>query len=129
METFYKEIYVVNVLKCNTFKHWKKIKIGNRVTFEVYAADDKNISKDVDIDKDLIRVILTHDEDEVLKEKPTIGMLSEEEGKLMKDIIKNKWKDFFEGTICKIDEKAQYDQRISLAVYIKPNKDCHTLKK
>lgn len=119
METFYKESYVINTLKCNTFKHWEKIKIGGQVSFEVYGADDNNFSKDVD--KNLIRVILTYNEDGGKEIKATIGMLPEEESKFMKDIIKNGWTDIFEGVICRKVEDLQYDQRISVAVYIKKN--------
>lgn len=119
METFYKESYVINVLKCNAFEHWDKIRIGSFVTFETYNANDEHSSKDVD--KDLIRVILTYNDGD--KEiKATIGMLPEEEYKFMKDIIKNGWTDIFEGVICKKVDDAQYDQRISVAVYIKKNR-------
>lgn len=116
MKTFYKNFFVINVLKCNAFEHWEKIEIGNSVIFEVYGADNKKFSKNVDFDKELIRVILDKDE------YPIIGMLPEEESKFMKDIIKNDWTGIFKGVVCnKIDEDAQYDQRISVAVYIEPN--------
>lgn len=122
METFYKEFNVINFLKCNTCKHWKKIEIGNSVSFKVYGDYDKRFSNDVDFDKEQIRVILTSNEGIKLKECPIIGMLSEEESKFMKDIIKNGWTNIFEGVICRVDKDAQYDQRISVAVYIEPNK-------
>lgn len=124
MKTFYKEFSVINILKCNAFEHWNKIGIGSRVIFEAYGTDDENVSKDVDVDKELIRVILTHNEkNEELAEKPTIGMLIEEESKYMKDIIKNGWTKIFKGTICKFNKDAQYDQRISVAVHIHPKNE------
>lgn len=125
METFYKELYVINVLKCNAFEHWGNIEVGEQLIFEVYGDGDKNVSEDFDFDKELIRVKLK-------KEQLIIGMLSKEESKFMKDIIRNGWTGVFKGVVCKVDKDAQYDQRISVAVYIneKTSSDClHNQKK
>lgn len=110
--TFFKEFCVINTLECNAFKYWKDIKIGNEVRFKVYLEQEQD-KEDVDFDKDLIRVVLKKKGKDLI-----IGMLPKEESKIMRDILKNGWNTFFSGTICKVDEKAPYDQRISVAVYI-----------
>ena len=113
-ETFFKEFNVIRILECNAFKCWENIKVGNNnISFKVYDANDAKSNNDVDFEKDLIRVILR-----IAGERQIIGMLPKEESKIMKDIIENKWTDVFNGVICKVDEKAQYDQRINVAVYI-----------
>lgn len=113
--TFFKEFCVINTLECNAFKHWKDkdIEMGKEVYFKVYSAEQDQANKDVDFDKDLIRVVLKKNGKDSI-----IGMLPKEESKIMRDILINGWNTFFSGTICKVDEKAPYDQRISVAVYI-----------
>lgn len=116
--TFFKEFYVIKVLECNAFKHWPNIELGKEVAFKIYNIEQEKDDKDVDFNKDLIRVVLGE-----VDKGPIIGMLPKEESKVMKDILTNGWNIIFKGTICKVDEKAPYDQRISVAVYIN-KRDC-----
>lgn len=48
------------------------------------------------------------------------GELPEKESEVIKSFLKQKWNNVFEAYICKKDEAVPlYDQRISVAVYIK----------
>ncbi len=98
---FFKEFNVVKILERGAFIVWEKLKVGKEVSLEPDKSDWKTI---------LVKF-----------EGSTFGELPEQESDIVRKFLKQGWKDAFEAHICKMDEKALYDQRISIAVYIKKN--------
>lgn len=95
---FFKEFNVVKILERGAFIVWEKLKVGKEVSLEPDKSDWKTI---------LVKF-----------EGSTFGELPEQESDIIRKFLKQGWKDAFEARICKRDEKALYDQRFSIAVYI-----------
>lgn len=95
---FIKEFYVVKILERNGFSVWNKLKIGKKVNLIYDRADPKTIF--------------------VQFKHFLFGELPEQESEIIRNFLEQGWEDAFEARICKRDEKALYDQRISIAVYI-----------
>lgn len=96
---FFKEFNVVNILERGAFTIWDKLEISKKVFLELDDEDKKTI---------------------VVKFEGTkFGELPKQESEIIRKFLKQGWKGVFKAHICKIDKKALYDQRISIAVYIK----------
>lgn len=94
----FKEFNVVKILERGAFTVWDKLKVGEEVSFDHDESDWNSI---------------------VVKFDNTIfGELPEHESEIIRKFLEQGWKEAFKARICKKDEEALYDQRISIAVYI-----------
>lgn len=98
---FFKEFNVVKFLERGALEVWNKLKVGEQVSLE---KDEK--------DPNIILVKL---------DNLPCGELPEQECKIIRDFFKQGWGGVFKAWICKRNEEALYDQRISIAVYIISN--------
>lgn len=140
MGIFFKEFNVDKILERGAFKVWEEIKVGKEVFLELKSEDKEKdtvsvkVEKKVEILKGVIdleelvketkgikgTVEVEKSERTVRSEKIVFGELPEKESKVISDLLKQGWDQIFEAYICKKDEDAPlYDQRISIAVYIK----------
>lgn len=101
---FFKEFNVVNILERGVFTIWDKLEISKKVFLDLDDEDNKTI---------VVRF------GDPILEGPIFGELPEQESEIIRKFLKQGWKGVFKAHICKIDKKALYDQRISIAVYIK----------
>lgn len=101
---FFKEFNVVKFLERGAFKVWEKLEIGKEVSLE---GDDE---------KDPKTIIVKFD-------KIAFGELPKQESEIIRNFFKQGWGDVFKAWICKKNEEALYDQRISIAVYIISNSE------
>ena len=140
MGIFFKEFNVDKILERGAFKVWEEIKVGKEDFLELKSEDKEKdtvsvkVEKKVEILKGVIdleelvketkgikgTVEVEKSERTVRSEKIVFGELPEKESKVISDLLKQGWDQIFEAYICKKDEDAPlYDQRISIAVYIK----------
>lgn len=140
MGIFFKEFNVDKILERGAFKVWEEINVGKEVFLELKSEDKEKdtvsvkVEKKVEILKGVIdleelvketkgikgTVEVEKSERTVRSEKIVFGELPEKESKVISDLLKQGWDQIFEAYICKKDEDAPlYDQRISIAVYIK----------
>ena len=81
MDKFYKEFGLKKVLECGGAKSWEKVKVGDTVQLILNSEDDL---------KEQVGVLFEFGEEEVVK-KEVIGVIPEEEGKLIKDFLDMGW--------------------------------------
>ncbi|MDC2621541.1 hypothetical protein [Bacteroides ovatus] len=139
MGLFFKEFNVDKILESGAFKVWEEIKVGKEVFLELKSKDKEKDTVSVKVEKkvEILKgsvvleeikgtkgikgtVEVEKSERTVRSEKIVFGELPEKESKVISDLLKQGWDQIFEAYICKKDEDAPlYDQRISIAVYIK----------
>lgn len=108
MGIFYKEFALKKVLECGAAKSWKEAKVAEKVYLKTNL--DKNIFKDlskqvgVSIDKEGEKII---------------GVIPEEEGRFIKDILDMGWDEVFSAVISQNDSTKPLENRFKVAVYIK----------
>lgn len=98
---FFKEFNMVKYLERNALKVWEELKVGKEVSLK---KDEKN--------PNTILVKLGNS---------SLGELPEQECEIIRNFFKQGWEKAFKAWICKKNEEALYDQRISIAVYIISN--------
>lgn len=108
MGIYLNELSVSKVLHYQAIEVWGDLKVGSKV--------------DLQFDKKDKEVKVKFREKEK-KEWLVIGILSQEESKIIRDILVAGWKDFFECWICKKRDDGPYDQRISIVVHIREKLD------
>lgn len=107
MGIFYKEFALKKVLECGAAKSWKEAKVAEKVYLKTNL--DKNIFKDlskqvgVSIDKEGEKII---------------GVIPEEEGRFIKDILDMGWDEVFSAVISQNDSTKPLENRFKVAVYI-----------
>lgn len=107
MRIFYKEFALKKVLECGAAKSWKEAKVAEKVYLKTNL--DKNIFKDlskqvgVSIDKEGEKII---------------GVIPEEEGRFIKDILDMGWDEVFSAVISQNDSTKPLENRFKVAVYI-----------
>lgn len=107
MGIFYKEFALKKVLECGAAKSWKETKVAEKVYLKTNL--DKNIFKDlskqvgVSIDKEGEKII---------------GVIPEEEGRFIKDILDMGWDEVFSAVISQNDSTKPLENRFKVAVYI-----------
>jgi|GEM_PF-2150726 len=110
MGMFYKEFGLKKVLECGVANSWKELEIGKYV----YLTNnlDENIFKDLSK-----QVGVSIDEDG----KEIIGIIPEEEGKLIKNFLDMGWGNniLFSAIISQNDSTKPLENRFKVAVYIK----------
>lgn len=103
MKIFFKEFYVVKILERGAFKVWNEVNIGE----EVYLELEKG------------KTVLVKCQD-----GQVFGELPENESKIIRDLLIQEWTNIFKAFVCRKDaEVPQYDQHVSIAVYIENAKD------
>ena len=141
MGIFFKELNVAKILESGAFKVWNEIEVGKEVFLELKSENKDEdtvlvkVEKKVEILEGIVdleevakgikgTVKVEKSERTVENEKIVFGELPEKESKVISDLLKQGWGQIFEAFICKKDKDAPlYDQRISIAVYIKENKE------
>lgn len=139
MGIFFKELNVAKILESGAFKVWNEIEVGKEVFLELKSEDKDEDTVLVKVEKKVEILEGVVDLEEVAKEikgtakveksertvgneKIVFGELPEKESKVISDLLKQGWGQIFEAFICKKDKDTPlYDQRISIAVYIKKN--------
>lgn len=102
MGIYLNELSVSKVLHYQAIEVWGDLKVGSRVEFNLNGKE--------------VEVQFTK---KGSKEKSVIGILSQEESKIIRDILTAGWDNFFECWICKKKDDGPYDQRINIVVHIK----------
>lgn len=108
MGKFYKEFALKKVLECEGLEFLKNVKVGT----EVYLKNDLDNKKF----KGLTNQV------GITKEKGkgnVIGVIPEEEGRLIKDILDMGWNKLFKAVISQNDSTKPLENRFKVAVYIK----------
>lgn len=109
MGIFYKEFGLKKILECEGAKSWEEIKVGDTVQL-ILNLEDYNLTgfkKQVGAFWDL-------KEDA----KAVIGVIPEEEGKLIKDFLDMGWDEVFSAVISQNDSTKPLENRFKVAVYI-----------
>lgn len=121
MGIFFKEFNVDKTLERGAFKVWNEIEVGKEVFLELELPAKKTI---------VVKLEKSKKEEDAKVEKleraeeGIFGELPEKESEVIRNFLTQDWNDVFEAYICKKDKDAPlYDQRISIAVYIKENKE------
>ena len=120
MGIFFKEFNVDKTLERGAFKVWNEIEVGKEVFLELELPAKKTI---------VVKLEKSKKEEDAKVEKleraeeGIFGELPEKESEVIRNFLTQDWNDVFEAYICKKDKDAPlYDQRISIAVYIKEKK-------
>lgn len=109
MRIFYKEFALKKVLECGSAKSWEKAKMGKNV----YLKNNLDEKKFKDFSK---QVGVSIDE----KGEKVIGIIPEEEGKLIKNFLDMGWcgNILFSAIISQNDSAKPLENRFKVAVYI-----------
>lgn len=113
MGKFYKEFVLKKVLECGAAESWQKIKVGDTVQLILNQRDNL-----ADL-KNQVGVLFDTGNDA----KVVIGVISEEEGKLIKDFLDMGWcndvdNKLFKAVISQNDSTKPLENRFKVAVYI-----------
>lgn len=107
MAVFFKEFNIIKILEYQAFEIWEEIGVSNEVTLSL------------NYENGYIEVRLANPKEG--KENCIIGVLPQEESKIIKYFLAANWKDVFKCWICKKDDNLQYDQRLHILVHINEN--------
>lgn len=115
MDKFYKEFGLKKVLECGDAESWEKVKVGD--TVQLKLIEDHILT---DLKK---QVGVQFEEKKVEKEgEKYIGVIPEEEGKLIKDFLDMGWgkgdDKLFKAIISQNDDTKPLENRFKVAVYI-----------
>ncbi len=103
-KVFFKECFLTDIIKYDALLVWNDLKIG--VKLELDLECDSSL---FDSGKKCIFAYL---------DGKKIGVLTEEDAKMMDQIMNMGWKDLFLCRISQVDNDATNDQRIKVAIYI-----------
>lgn len=109
MGTFYKEFGLKKILECEGAKSWKEIKLGDTVQL-VSNLEDYNLTGS----KKQVGALWEFNNGA----KAVIGVIPEEEGKLIKDFLDMEWNKLFKAIISQNDSTKPLENRFKVAVYI-----------
>lgn len=102
MDKFVKECFVKNVHHFQVLDVWEKLHVGMELELKYNEKYPKE-------------VLVTLDE-------CVIGNLSEDDSKLIIDILEYEYKGIFIAKVAYLDEKNEENKRIKVVIYIKRNK-------
>lgn len=102
MDKFVKECFVKNVHHFQALDVWEKLHVGMELKLKYNEKHPKE-------------VLVTLDE-------CVIGNLSEDDSKLIIDILEYEYKGIFIAKVAYLDEKNEENKRIKVVIYIKRNK-------
>lgn len=110
-KVFLKECFLTDIIKYDALAVWKQLEIGKKLELEfnstLYHSGKKCIYANFLDDSKVIQ---------------KIGVLTEEDAKMIDQIMSMGWKDVFLCYVSQVDDKATNDQRIKVALYIKQYK-------
>ena len=111
-KVFWKECFLTDIIKYDALSVWKQLQMGTELTLELDSTLYGSGKKCIFANK--------HEGDVGTKK---IGVLTEEDSKMMDQIMVMGWNDVFSCYVSQVDDKATNDQRIKVAIYIKQNQD------
>jgi len=113
MVRFYKEFGLKKVLECGAAEFWEKIKVGDivQLTLNLEEYNQTDLKKQVG-------ALFEFKEKAVDGVKAVIGVIPEEEGKLIKDFLDMGWNKLFKAVISQNDSTKPLENRFKVAVYI-----------
>lgn len=125
MGIFYKEFGLKKILECEGAKSWEEIKVGDTVQL-ILNLEDYNLTgfkKQVGAlwefkGKAVDGAKVAGGAEAVNDVKAVIGVISEEEGKLIKDFLDMGWNKLFKAVISQNDNTKPLENRFKVAVYI-----------
>lgn len=109
MGTFYKEFGLKKILECEGAKSWEEIKLGDTVQL-ISNLEDYNLTGS----KKQVGALWEFKGGA----KAVIGVIPEEEGKLIKDFLDMGWNKLFKAIISQNDSTKPLENRFKVAVYI-----------
>lgn len=125
MGIFYKEFGLKKILECEGAKSWEEIKVGDTVQL-ILNLEDYNLTgfkKQVGAlwefkGKAVDGAKVAGGAEVVNDVKAVIGVIPEEEGKLIKDFLDMGWNKLFKAVISQNDNTKPLENRFKVAVYI-----------
>ncbi len=106
-KVFLKECFLTDIIKYDALSVWEKLMIGKELKLEfnstLYNSGKKCIFANLIDDS---------------KGTQKIGVLTEEDVKMIDQIMSMGWEDVFSCRISQVDNEATNDQRIKVAIYI-----------
>lgn len=125
MGIFYKEFGLKKILECEGAKSWEEIKVGDTVQL-ILNLEDYNLTgfkKQVGVlwefkGKAVDGAKVAGGAEAVNDVKAVIGVIPEEEGKLIKDFLDMGWNKLFKAVISQNDNTKPLENRFKVAVYI-----------
>lgn len=128
MGIFYKEFGLKKILECEGTKSWEEIKVGDTVQL-ILNLEDYNLTgfkKQVGAlwkfkGKAVDGAKVAGGAEAVDDAKAVIGVIPEEEGKLIKDFLDMGWNKLFKAVISQNDSTKPLENRFKIAVYINKN--------
>jgi hypothetical protein len=125
MGIFYKEFGLKKILECEGAKSWEEIKVGDTVQL-ILNLEDYNLTgfkKQVGAlwefkGKAVDGAKVAGGAEAVNDVKAVIGVIPEEEGKLIKDFLDMGWNKLFKAVISQNDNTKPLENRFKVAVYI-----------
>ena len=125
MGIFYKEFGLKKILECEGARSWEEIKVGDTVQL-ILNLEDYNLTgfkKQVGAlwefkGKAVDGAKVAGGAEAVNDVKAVIGVIPEEEGKLIKDFLDMGWNKLFKAVISQNDNTKPLENRFKVAVYI-----------
>lgn len=121
MAIFYKEFGLKKILECEGAKSWEKIKVGDTVQLRSNLEDYNLTGFKKQVGVLFVEEVKKDNNDKEEIEK-IIGIIPEEEGKLIKDFLDMGWDEVFSAVISQNDSTKPLENRFKVAVYIKEKK-------
>lgn len=121
MGIFYKEFGLKKILECEGAKSWEKIKVGDTVQLRSNLEDYNLTGFKKQVGVLFVEEVKKDNNDKEEIEK-IIGIIPEEEGKLIKDFLDMGWDEVFSAVISQNDSTKPLENRFKVAVYIKEKK-------
>lgn len=121
MGIFYKEFGLKKILECEGAKSWEKIKVGDTVQLRSNLGDYNLTGFKKQVGVLFVEEVKKDNNDKEEIEK-IIGIIPEEEGKLIKDFLDMGWDEVFSAVISQNDSTKPLENRFKVAVYIKEKK-------
>lgn len=120
MGKFYKEFGLKKVLECGAAEFWEKIKVGDivQLTLNLEEYNQTDLKKQVEALFEFKEKKEVNGAEVVNDVKAVIGVIPEEEGKLIKDFLDMGWNKLFKAVISQNDNTKPLENRFKVAVYI-----------
>ncbi len=120
MGKFYKEFGLKKVLECGVAEFWEKIKVGDivQLTLNLEEYNQTDLKEQVGALFEFKEKKEVNGAEVVNDVKAVIGVIPEEEGKLIKDFLDMGWNKLFKAVISQNDNTKPLENRFKVAVYI-----------
>lgn len=111
-KVFLKECFLADIIKYDALSVWGQLQVGTKLILKLdstlYNSGKKCIFANKPEDNGMIK---------------KIGVLTEEDAKMMDQIMSMGWNEVFLCYVSQVDDDATNDQRIKVAIYIKRNQN------